>query len=110
MVRTVERVIEADRGTTADGDTIGGEEWISSTAVCRCGRSSRRKRDQIVHVPSVQRQLEHAGVFDDLTHAGVSGLHQCRVGLHFHLFGYLSYFKYRIDNRAGVYLQDDSGL
>src|SRR5262249_52641506 len=72
--------------------------------------SSSRQNDQFGHLPSVERQLHHTHVVDDLADSGVSRFDERRVRLYFDGFRNLADFHRDVDLWICIDLQDDSGL
>ena len=81
MDAAVEQERHAIIATAADGNDVRRivtRRVLHSTAD-RCAR----QRDELRHLPAVQRQLHHAHVVHDLADAGAARLHERSVSLNF---------------------------
>ena len=85
----------------------------SAAVVARRGSRPDRsagQRNQVGDVAAVERQLEDALVFHDLTDADVPGFHQRRAGLDLHRLGKLAKLEDDVDGGTAIDLQHDAGL
>ena len=82
----------------------------SEGARCPGLNSQARKRYQIRHIATIERQIENALGLDDLTNARSSRFNQRRVRLNLDRFTHLADLQRHIDNRITVDLQHNSSL
>ena len=110
MVRPIQRVIQP--GVQAAGDrNISLSERIPRLA--RQGHGRRRgtgEGNEFDHIPSIQWELQDAGVFHNFTDTRIPGFYQGCVGLNLDRLGDLSHFQDHIDDGAAVDFQNDSAL
>ena len=69
-----------------------------------------RKRNQVGHLPAIERQLENALVLHHLTDARGPGFHQRGAGLDLHRLRKLTKLQDDVDHGTAVDLQHDAGL
>ena len=103
-VAVVQRhAVEVFRALIGDGATnlvVGVIERIlphRSALGMPLGHDAGRERDQVHGVASVERQLIHLPLRDDLTQVSRGGLKQGRLGCHLNRLGHLSEFHAEVD-------------
>src|SRR5262249_35095167 len=107
VIRAVQAVVRSRRYAATDGNLLtAGQSSSNRTCLYR----GARQRDQIAEVAAVERQLADALVVDDQTDTGRSCLNKSRISLNLDLLTHLPDFEHWINDRAGIDLQNDSGL
>ena len=110
VIGPIQHVIQPNRRSTRDGNTSVCKERITATVIlksrCRCSG----KRNQLIDVAAIQRELQNARILHDLTDSCIPRFHQRSICLDFNLLRDLTYFQDHIDRGTAVDLQHNSAL
>ena len=92
VIGPIQHVIQPNRRSTRDGNTSVCKERITATVIlksrCRCSG----KRNQLIDVAAIQRELQNARILHDLPYTRAACFHQRCIRLNFDLFRYLADF------------------
>src|SRR5207253_7117020 len=75
-----------------------------------CLHCSAGKRDEVRHLPAIERQLKNALVLNDGSDPRGSRLDLNSIRLDFDLLRHLTDLQNRVDHRVAVYLQHNAAL
>ena len=112
MVRTVQHIERLVYRTAGHGNLEGRVIAFGAVEVDQFPQADGRPRGQhqFLRPPTIQGQLHHALVIDDVAHGGALGLHHGRAGFHLDPLAYRAHLQADVDLRIAVDLQHDAGL